>query len=70
MLEQNKQRKWHGYQWVVKSRRWCVYLHYKRRTIYGGSFINEIDAARAADKMVKRFNAPRALNFPESENVK
>lgn len=57
--------KFKGVEWVKTKNRWRARIRHNRVGIYIGSFINEVDAARAYDAAaIRLFGEFACINFP------
>lgn len=63
LLDKTSQYK--GVSWRNRKRKWMAYIGFNYKTIYLGSFVNEIKAAQAYDQKAKElFGEFACLNFP------
>ena len=61
-----KSSKYKGVSWRQDSKRWRVWVRYKRKTVHVGCFLCEKEAARAFDKKCyELFKRKEMLNFPD-----
>ena len=58
--------KYKGVCWHKKSLKWQAEVMFEKKRIHLGSFLNEVDAAKAYDEAAKKYHGEFAcLNFPE-----
>ncbi len=58
--------KYHGVSWSEERKKWCVQLKYKKKLYLSKRFVDEIEAAKAVDKVIKANNLEQfgyKLNF-------
>ena len=70
-LHKNKKSQYFGVYYRKDIKKWTCLYDYKYKRKFIGTFITEIEAAKAYDECIKKFNAEhpenehRKLNFPE-----
>jgi|ERR1041385_1354742 hypothetical protein len=65
-----KGKKYKGVYWSRQNKAWLVQITKDRKWIYGGSYSTEEAAARAYDRLAKKYHGEFAhLNFPEEGSI-